>query len=97
MRYRFLRFPEGKAKAVTLSYDDGVRQDIRFARIVEAYGLKCTFNINSGMFGEKPTDRRLTADEIKTNLLDKGHEVAVHGRLHRAPGVCRPVEVMQEY
>ena len=29
MRYRFLRYPGGKAKAVTLSYDDGVEQDIR--------------------------------------------------------------------
>ena len=97
MRYRFLRFPEGKAKAVTLSYDDGCRQDIRFAQVLDRYGIKCTFNLNSGLFGEKPTDWRLSAEEIKTHLLDKGHEVAVHGRLHRAPGLCRPVEVMQEY
>ena len=27
MRYRFLRYPQGKIKAVTFSYDDGVRQD----------------------------------------------------------------------
>ena len=38
----------------------------------------------------------MTADEIKINLLDKGHEVAVHGQFHRAPGLCRPVEVMQD-
>lgn len=29
MRYRFLRFPGGKDKAVTFSYDDGFRYDIR--------------------------------------------------------------------
>lgn len=97
MRYRFLRYPGGKSKAVTLSYDDGVRQDIRLARIVEKYGIKCTFNINSGMFGETPADRRLSVAEIKEQLLDAGHEVAIHGRLHRAPGMCRPVEVTQEY
>ena len=34
MRYRFLRFPEGKFKAVTLSYDDGLRADIRFGETV---------------------------------------------------------------
>ena len=27
MRYRFLRYPEGKAKAVTFSYDDGCRAE----------------------------------------------------------------------
>ena len=29
MRYRFLRFPGGKTKAVTFIYDDGCRQDIK--------------------------------------------------------------------
>lgn len=48
MRYCFLRFPEGKFKAVTLSYDDGVHADIRFAGILDKYGMKGTFNINSG-------------------------------------------------
>lgn len=32
MRYRFLRYPEGKIKAVTLSYDDGPIFDIRLVR-----------------------------------------------------------------
>lgn len=27
MQYLHMRFPEGKTKAVTLSYDDGVKQD----------------------------------------------------------------------
>ena len=27
MRYNFLRFPDGKTKALTLSYDDGCRQE----------------------------------------------------------------------
>ena len=91
MRYRFLRFPEGKAKAVTYSYDDGVRQDIRFAEVLGKYGIKCTFNVNGGMFGS-PTKNggRLSPEEIKENLLDKGHEVAVHGQQHIATAACRP-------
>ena len=27
MKYLHMRFPEGKTKAVTFSYDDGVKQD----------------------------------------------------------------------
>ena len=33
-RYVFLRFPKGKPKAVTLSYDDGVAYDIKFSDII---------------------------------------------------------------
>ena len=36
-------------KAVTFSYDDGVEQDIRLIEILNTYGLKCTFNLNSGL------------------------------------------------
>jgi hypothetical protein len=46
----FLRFPGGKAKSLTLSYDDGVEQDIRLVDIMNRYGLKGTFNINSGLY-----------------------------------------------
>ena len=53
MRYRFLRFPGGKTKSVTYSYDDGCRQDIKVAEILRRYGIRGTFNINSGLFGKK--------------------------------------------
>jgi peptidoglycan/xylan/chitin deacetylase (PgdA/CDA1 family) len=43
----FLRFPEGKFKAVTLSYDDGDKSDIRIAKVLNAHKMKGTFNINS--------------------------------------------------
>lgn len=92
MRYRFARFPGGKAKAVTLSYDDGVRDDIRFVETLNRYGLKCTFNINSGKLGTENGKGKLTAEEIQKYILDTGHEVAVHGEFHRAPGNIRPIE-----
>ena len=81
MRYMFLRFPGGKYKAVTLSYDDGCPTDIRFAETVSKYGLKCTFNMMN-------TDT-LTPAVIKDKILGAGHEVAVHCLHHRAPGVQR--------
>ena len=40
-----MRFPGGKAKAVTLSYDDGSKDDIKFLEIINQYNLKCTFNL----------------------------------------------------
>ena len=64
MRYRFLRFPEGKPKAVTLSYDDGIRADKRFSDIITKYGMKCTFNINSGAMNSG-NPNKLTADELR--------------------------------
>ena len=39
----------GKKKAVTFSYDDGVTQDRRLVEMMNTYGVKGTFNLNSGM------------------------------------------------
>ena len=38
-------FPEGKYKALTLSYDDGREEDKRLISIFQKYGLKATFNL----------------------------------------------------
>lgn len=88
MRTRFLRFPEGKGKAFTLSYDDGCRSDIRLSDTITPYGLKCTFNINA--------KSQLTDEELQTYVLDRGHEIAVHGEKHSAPGLLRPIEGIRE-
>ena len=47
MKAIFMRYPGGKAKAVTFSYDDGVPQDKRLLELFNKYGLKATFNFNS--------------------------------------------------
>ena len=39
-------------KAITFSYDDGVTQDQRLIEMFDRYGLKATFNINSGLLGK---------------------------------------------
>ena len=49
----FLRYPNGLAKALTISYDDGVEQDIHLLELMEKYGIKGTFNLNSGSFAEE--------------------------------------------
>lgn len=40
-------------KYFTMSYDDGLEQDKKLIGLLKKYGLKCTFNLNSGLFGEK--------------------------------------------
>lgn len=91
MRYMFMRFPEGKTKAVTFSYDDGCINDKRLCEIFDRYGMKATFNINSGFTG----DWYLTHKEL-SGFLENGHELALHGDLHRAPGLISPAEYMSE-
>ena len=41
----------GKLKAITFSYDDAVTQDIRMIELMDKYGLKGTFNLNSEYLG----------------------------------------------
>lgn len=93
MRYRFLRFPGGKEKAVTLSYDDGVKEDLRLSDVITEHGIKCTFNLNSSKFY---SDAYVTENDVKEYFLDRGHEIAVHGAYHRAEGALRPIEGIKE-
>lgn len=85
MNQAYTRFPNFKNKAVTLSYDDGVRQDKRLISIMKKHGLKGTFNINSGMFsGSYDGDEkgRMTVQEALELYIPSGMEVAVHGYNH---------------
>ena len=47
---------DGKKRAVTFSYDDGVEQDRHLVELFNTYGMKATFNLNSGI----QTDRKST-------------------------------------
>ena len=96
MRYRFLRFPGGLSKAVTFSYDDGCQHDIRLVETLNRYGMKCTFNINSSFIAESGGEYLLSGQEIQEHILNNGHEVAVHGEYHRAPGKQRPINGIQD-
>lgn len=85
----FMRFPEGKKKALTLSYDDGVESDIGLIEIMKQNGLLGTFNINSGVFAAEGTvypkgtiSRRMSRSQIISAYKDSGMEVAVHSFTH---------------
>ena len=92
IRYQYMRFPGGKGKAVTLSYDDGNIPDLRLSDVVTKAGLKCTFNLNSNVAKKSV----ISDEQIKEKFLDRGHEIAVHGMLHVAPGMQRPIEGIKE-
>lgn len=73
---------QGKLKAVTFSYDDGVKQDIRLIELLNKYGLKCTFNLNSKLLGKR--ENKVMPEHVKE--LYFGHEVACHTLTH--PNLC---------
>ena len=79
---KFMRFPNGVSKAATFSYDDGGEADKRLVAILDKYGLKGTFNLNSELFGAQCWHNRM--DELTTyNLFAKSnHEIANHGARH---------------
>ena len=92
MRSVFMRYPGGRAKAVTFSYDDGVPQDKRLAELFDRYGMKATFNFNCAYI----RSTRFTKQEVHDIFLSKGHEIAVHGANHRANGNMRPIEGIRD-
>ncbi|MBO5197295.1 MAG: polysaccharide deacetylase family protein [Lachnospiraceae bacterium] len=96
MKYRFMRFPEGKAKALTVSYDDGSRYDRTLVEILNRYGIKGTFNLNSGTFAKQPGEWHMTAGEAGELFLTAGHEIAVHGYKHVAPGQVSAIDGIRE-
>ena len=80
---------DGKMKAVTFSYDDNTKQDFRLVEIFNKYGLKCTFNVDSGLLGHEGHLIRegVNVDWSKINAEDvkplyDGHEIAVHTLHH---------------
>lgn len=85
----FLRFPGGKAKALTFSYDDGVEQDLQLVQIFKKYGMRATFNLNGGQFAQEghiypegQVHRRMSESQIKEAYPEDVCEVACHAYKH---------------
>lgn len=76
-------------KYVTFSFDDGVTQDKRLIELLNKYGLKATFNLNSSLLGLKGgwefngkylNHTKISPMEVKETYAR--HEVAVHTLTH---------------
>lgn len=88
-------YPQGKYKALTMSYDDGRSADRRLVELFNRHGIRGSFHLNSGLLGEGD---RLAADEIAS--LYAGHEVSAHTVTHptiaRSPQEALVYEVLED-
>lgn len=90
MNRKLMRFPGGMAKAITLSYDDGMEQDEHLIDLLKKYDMKCTFNLVPGYFKKEKVV--FPAGEVYRNVTEKKAielyndphiEVANHGYNHK--------------
>ena len=83
----------GKNKAITFSFDDGTLHDIKLIEILNKYGVKGTFNLNSGRLGIVTLANGVKVDSSSivcpqdVKKIYTGHEVAVHTLVH--PALCK--------
>lgn len=80
---------DGKMKALTFSYDDGITQDIRLIELFNKYGMKGSFNLNSELLGrpgelvcggKQISHNKVRAEDVRH--IYQGHEVAGHTLTH---------------
>lgn len=80
-------------KYLVISIDDGTTQDERVISVLKKYGIKATFNINTGVLGKKeeipitafdgkPLRHDVVTEKQLINGLYKGFEVACHTLTH---------------
>lgn len=91
-------------KMLTFSFDDGVLQDRRMIELLNRYGMKATFNLNSALLGQ---ENELHAGDIRVahtknkpedvRAVYDGHEVAVHTLTHPLlPAITDDQEIIRQ-
>ncbi len=85
----FMRYPNGLNRAITFSMDDGVQQDMWFINLLEQYGMKGTFNLNSGRFisrdhvyPEGKVWRAMVDEDVLPTYTNPHADVACHTVTH---------------
>ena len=103
MKQCYMRFPGGRKKAFTISYDDNITQDERLIRKMEQYHIKGTFNIIPGWFSKE--DAVFPEGETYINVTEKKAgtlydnpfvEVANHGYDHQKSTTLPPMQLMED-
>lgn len=107
----FMRFPEGRAKALTFSFDDGVVQDEWLVKAFCERKMKGTFNINAGLctydevdydklnwmyFPIKNIQKRMARDQVIKLFGASDMEVACHGYTHAQLDLLDTASIMRE-
>lgn len=75
MKQCYMRFPGGKKKAFTISYDDNITQDERLIKKMEQYHIKGTFNIIPGWFSKE--DAVFPEGETYINVTEKKAKICM--------------------
>lgn len=89
-------------KAITFSYDDGIEQDRKLVEIFNRYGMKATFNLNTGI---QSPESNFEIEGVHINrmkqeglaMLYQGHEIAIHGLTHAAPTELTKEQLDEEF
>ena len=97
-------YPDGKYKALIMSYDDGLDDDIALAQLFDRYGIIGTFHLNSGLLDTRAIWNEGKPNEILQTYLSKdtlvhvfkNHEIAVHGTYHKALVGLSDKEILEE-
>jgi len=88
------------AKFFLLSFDDGTIYDRRFVELLNKYGIKGTFNLNSGLedfvwyYEDTFPVRRQVLSEIGD--FYRGHEIASHSLHHHWLNTLTPPQISRE-
>lgn len=77
MRLCYDFWADGKKHALTMSYDDGKREDLRLLEIFDQHGIRGSFHLNSGKIG---SDLYVTAEEVRERY--RNHEISAHTVTH---------------
>ena len=87
-------------KIFLISFDDGTVWDRRFVELLNKYGLKATFNLNSGLedfvwyYEDRfPIRRQLLSETLQQY---RGHEVASHSLHHHWLNTLTPPQLSRE-
>ena len=99
----FVRFPNGRAKALTFSYDDGMLNDVRLVELFNKYNLKGTFNISTSKYlseeaayKENSIWNYMKKSDVTKLFADSAHEVAIHGYSHPFLATLPPAAIAHE-
>ena len=87
-------YPEGKFKALTFSFDDGVKQDEKLVQLFNRFGLRGTFNLCTGM--HHTTLQRLPLTRENLQKVYANQELACHGEYHATFDQIPRSEVVRE-
>ncbi len=85
-------YPEGKKKALTMSYDDGHTADRRLLEIFNKYGIRGTFHLNAHNY----TKENPSFSPSELTELYKGHEISAHTYSHPFPNSLPREALIQE-